>query len=58
MNSQKGINKEDQNRKSDKMVWQLPELIELDINEATLNVTKVPGVSVNDGGNPFTDYNS
>ncbi|MCE7992743.1 MAG: hypothetical protein HEP71_12220 [Roseivirga sp.] len=58
MNSQKGLKKEDQNNRTGKMVWQLPELIELDINESTLNVTKVPGVSVNDGGDPFSDYNS
>lgn len=58
MNSQEGINKENQNNRTGKMVWQLPELIELDINESTLNVTKAAGVSINDGGDAFSDYNS
>lgn len=58
MDSHKGMKKEGQNARVDKMVWQLPELIELDINESTLNLTKVSGVSVNDGGDPFNDYNS
>ncbi len=56
MNSQEGLNKANQDSKTEKKVWQLPELIELDINESTLNLTKGP--SVNDGGDGFTDYNS
>lgn len=58
MNSQEELNRESQDNQAKKMVWQLPEIMELDINESTLNVTKANGSSVNDGGPGFTDYNS
>lgn len=38
------------------MIWQLPELVDLDINEATQFQNMGP--SLNDGGDSFNDYNS
>jgi hypothetical protein len=56
MKLDKEIKKVGQDETSAKMVWQLPELVDLDINEATQN--QGAGPSVNDGGNAFVDYNS
>jgi hypothetical protein len=56
MSQEKEIKKAEQNNVSKKMVWQLPELVDLDINEATQ--FQAMGASINDGGNAFNDYNS
>lgn len=42
----------------EKETWKTPEVVDLNINEGTQNVTKIPGTSLNDGGDAFSDYNS
>lgn len=56
MSPENEFKKADQSEKAGKMMWQLPELIDLDINESTQFQSKGP--SFNDGGDPFNDYNS
>ena len=56
MSSDKEIKAADQSNNSSKMAWQLPELVDLDINGATQ--LQSMGPSLNDGGDPFNDYNS
>jgi len=56
MNTDKSKQVENLNTSPNKMTWSVPELVDLDINNATENQTSGP--SGGDGGGFFNDYNS